>query len=241
MGDLRETPRSVTVGGLPPIDGSGEPRDERPQDVGEPFGNCIRLTASEQDNIRTMLTEASIGYGEDAIKTFKSLLGAEAKSKLDAILGDPQKAPFRKNLYGVFTKGTAADVMSRIYAAINLLQREGVEIPGAVTNFFQSFSRLNDIYQTMTDEMARIDGLIDTLVLDGAKVPPRRRRRAGSREEPDGVRRQHLVESRQGVRLREVRRRRQQIHHLRRKRAQGRERPDLRRRGRRTCLPDLTA
>ena len=134
------------------------------------FGNCIRLSASEQNNIRTMLTKASIGYGEDAIKTFKKLLGAEAKSKLEAILADPQKEAFRKNLYGVFTKGTAADVMSRIYAAINLLQREGVEIPGSVTNFFQSFSRLNDIYQTMADEMARIDGLIDTLVLDDAAL-----------------------------------------------------------------------
>ena len=81
---------------------------------------------------------------------------------------DPQKEAFKKNLHGVFTKGTAADVMARIYAAMNLLQREGVEIPGAVTNFFQSFSRLNDIYQTMTDEMARIDAMIDTLVLDEA-------------------------------------------------------------------------
>ena len=135
------------------------------------FGNCIRLSPADQDNIRTMLSKASVGYGEDAIKTFRNLLGNEAKAKLDAILADPQKASFKKNLYGVFTKGTAADVMARIYAAVNLLQREGVEIPGAVANFFQSFSRLNDIYQTMTDEMARIDGMIDTLVLDEASLP----------------------------------------------------------------------
>ena len=76
-----------------------------------------------------------------------------------------------KNLFGVFTKGTSVDVMARIYAAMNLLQREGVEIPGTVANFFQSFSRLNDIYQTMTDEMARIDAMIDTLVLDENKLP----------------------------------------------------------------------
>ena len=76
-----------------------------------------------------------------------------------------------KNLFGVFTKGTSVDVMARIYAAMNLLQREGVEIPGTVANFFQSFSRLNDIYQTMTDEMTRIDAMIDTLVLDENKLP----------------------------------------------------------------------
>ena len=135
------------------------------------FGNCIRLSATEQEHIRTMLTKASIGYGADAIATFKKLLGADAKAKLEAILADPQKADFRKNLYGVFKKGTSADVMSRIYAAMNLLQREGVEIPGTITNFFQSFSRLNDIYQTMTDEMAHIDSLIDTLVLDESVLP----------------------------------------------------------------------
>ena len=135
------------------------------------FGNCIRLSSADQENIRNMVTKASIGYGEDAIKTFRNLLGQDAKAKLDAVLADPQKAAFRKNLYGVFKKGTAADVMARIYAAMNLLQREGVEIPGAVTNFFQSFSRLNDIYQTMTDEMARIDAMIDTLVLDEPALP----------------------------------------------------------------------
>ena len=135
------------------------------------FGNCIRLSATEQDNIRNMLSKASIGYGEDAIKTFRNLLGDAAKAKLDVILADPQKEEFKKNLYGVFTKGTSADVMARIYAAMNLLQREGVEIPGAVANFFRSFTRLNDIYQTMTDEMTRIDGMIDTLVLDEAAMP----------------------------------------------------------------------
>ena len=135
------------------------------------FGNCIRLSTEEQDNIRNMVSKASIGFGEDAIKSFRNLLGEAGKAKLDAILADPQKAAFRKDLFGVFTKGTSADVMARIYAAINLLQREGVEIPGTVTNFFQSFSRLNDIYQTMTDEMARIDSLIDTLVLSDDALP----------------------------------------------------------------------
>ena len=139
------------------------------------FGNCIRMSAAEQDKIRTLVTKASIGYGEDAIKTFRELLGEDARKKLDAILenkaNDPRNAAFKKDLYGVFTKGTAADVMARIYAAMNLIQREGVEIPGTVANFFQSFSRLNDIYQTMTDEMAHIDDLIDSLALGEDALP----------------------------------------------------------------------
>jgi hypothetical protein len=139
------------------------------------FGNCIRLSAAEQDKIRTLFSKASIGFGEDAIKTFKELLGEEARRKLDDILenkaNNPRNEAFKKDLYGVFTKGTAADVMARIYAAMNLVQREGVEVPGTVANFFQSFSRLNDIYQTMTDEMAHIDGLIDTLVLGENALP----------------------------------------------------------------------
>ena len=139
------------------------------------FGNCIRMSAAEQDKIRVLVSKASIGFGEDAVKTFKELLGEDARRKLDDILenkaNNPHNEAFRKDLYGVFTKGTAADVMARIYAAMNLIQREGVEIPGTVANFFQSFSRLNDIYQTMTDEMAHIDGMIDTLVLGEDALP----------------------------------------------------------------------
>ncbi len=139
------------------------------------FGNCIRLTKKEQETIRNMVSKASIGYGEDAIKTFRKLLGEDAQKKLDTILANKVKNPhfenFKKDLYGVFKKGTSADVMSRIYAAMNLIQREGVEIPGSITSFFQSYSRLNDIYQTMTDEMARIDAMIDTLVLGEDALP----------------------------------------------------------------------
>ena len=139
------------------------------------FGNCIRLSKAEQEKIRMMVTKASIGFGEDAIKTFRELLGEGARRKLDDILAnkgnDKHYDDFKKNLYGVFGKGSSKDVMARIYAAMNLLQREGVEIPGSITGFFQSYSRLNDIYETMTDEMARIDAMIDTLVLDESVIP----------------------------------------------------------------------
>ena len=93
------------------------------------FGNCIRLSPADQDNIRTMLSKASVGYGEDAIKTFRNLLGNEAKAKLDATLADPQKEAFRKNLYGVFTKGTSADVMARIDGMIDTLVLDEASLP----------------------------------------------------------------------------------------------------------------
>ena len=139
------------------------------------FGNCIRLTKAEQEKIRNMVTKASIGFGEDAIKTFRELLGESARKKLDDILAnkgnDAHYEEFKRDLYGIFKKGTSKDVMARIYAAMNLMQREGVEIPGSIAGFFQSYSRLSDIYETMTAEMERIDALIDTLVLDEHAVP----------------------------------------------------------------------
>ena len=139
------------------------------------FGNCIRLTKAEQEKIRILVAKGSIGFGEDAIKTFRDLLGEDARKKLDEILvnkgNDKHCEEFKRNLYGIFRKGTSMDVMSRIYAAMNLMQREGVEIPGSITSFFQSYARLSDIYDTMTEEMARIDAMIDTLVLDEEALP----------------------------------------------------------------------
>ena len=133
------------------------------------FGNCIRMTSSEQMNVRDMFTKASLGFGEDAINSFKKLLSPAEKTKLENLLR--QDAAFQKNLYGIFKKGTEMDVMARIYAAMNLLQRKGVDIPDSISHFFQSFSRLNDIYEAMADEMARIDEAIDTLVLGEEALP----------------------------------------------------------------------
>ncbi|MBQ7650925.1 MAG: hypothetical protein IJS15_08195 [Victivallales bacterium] len=133
------------------------------------FGNCIRLTENEQKDVRNIFTKASLGFGEDAIKSFMKLLSQEEKTKLEGILAHDES--FKNNLYGIFKKGTGMDVMARIYAAMNLLQRKGVDVPGSIANFFQSFSRLNDIYQTMTEEMAHIDEMLDTLVLDENALP----------------------------------------------------------------------
>ena len=115
-----------------------------------------------------MLSKASVGYGEDAIKTFRNLLGNEAKAKLDAILADPQKESFWKNLYGVFTKGTSADVMARIYAAVNLLQREDSALLGSAVAALRNApddEQLIAAQPNAAEEFAAIDRKADKIEL----------------------------------------------------------------------------
>jgi len=112
------------------------------------FGNVVRLTMDERKQLVAMFQAAMLGDSDAFVAALKGLMPENVK-----VEGDPLKT----ELAAVFAKGTVKDVLARFLAAMTLLQRQGLPVPGAVYNFAQSLMRIQGVLGAFDDGIAEIE------------------------------------------------------------------------------------
>lgn len=135
------------------------------------FGNCSRLTSDDQKLFRMMLIHATVGKEGSFLSKFDtSGLDENARGKLE------------KQLHVVLNKGTASDVLSRMHCALTLMQQQGIPVPKNISNFINSFVRLNGVLTAMDDEIDQLTTLSSSIVV----APPVEQMDLGTVQLDDG-------------------------------------------------------
>ena len=117
------------------------------------FGNATHLTDLERGNVLRMISAALVGWSDMFESSFKALLSKEGLAEYDEANED---GAVSRDLAEVIHKGTRNDVGMRIAAALMLLQKHGIEVPGAIYNFNQCQMRLGGTVDSMEALLSRI-------------------------------------------------------------------------------------
>ena len=124
------------------------------------FGNATHLTPVERGHVLRMISAALVGWSDMFETSFRSLLSAEGKAQYDAANAG---GVVSRDLAEALNKGTGMDVGMRIAAALMLLQKHGIEVPGAIYNFNQCQMRLGGTVDAMNILLARISTELERL------------------------------------------------------------------------------
>jgi len=119
------------------------------------FGNVMRLTKQQQQELVFMFTSALTANEADFLDAVNKLLSDAEKAKLATA-----KADVLRDLGEVLNKGSADDALPRLLAGMAIFQQHGISVPETVHNFIQSLARLESV---MTGYETAIRGLEDTL------------------------------------------------------------------------------
>lgn len=117
------------------------------------FGNATHLTDLERSNVLRMISAALVGWNDMFESSFKALLSDEGRRAYDRANSD---GVVSRDLAEVIHKGSRNDVGMRIAAALMLLQKHGIEVPGAIYNFNQCQMRLGGTVDSMNTLLSRI-------------------------------------------------------------------------------------
>lgn len=121
------------------------------------FGNCHRLTENEHKMILKLFVRTMTGDAGGFVDAIAGSLPTEAEQK--AFKKAAEGAT--KDLKVVLAKGTANDVLPRLQSGLTVLQRQGLSLPPALTQFVQSFVRLSGAVSAYDGQ---IQDLLDTAV-----------------------------------------------------------------------------
>jgi hypothetical protein len=124
------------------------------------FGNATHLTPFERGHVLRMISAALVGWSDMFETSFKALLSAEGNAQYAAANSEGKVS---RDLAEALNKGTGMDVGMRIAAALMLLQKHGIEVPGAIYNFNQCQMRLggtvdamNILFERISAELSRM-------------------------------------------------------------------------------------
>lgn len=124
------------------------------------FGNATHLTELERVHVLRMISAALVGWNEMFESSFKALLSEEGLAEYDVA---NRHGDVSRDLAEVLNKGTEKDVGMRIAAALMLLQKHGIEVPGSIYNFNQCQMRLGGTVDEMNMILADISKLMSRM------------------------------------------------------------------------------
>ena len=145
------------------------------------FGNATHLTELERVHVLKMITAAQVGWHDMFESSFRELLTDKGRADFDAANKD--KA-ITKDLAEVLHRGSLSDIGMRISAALQLLQKYGIEVPGSIYNFNQCQMRLGGTVNEMCALLDEIKTLMQQMSLPHLEVPSAR---GGGVARPGGV------------------------------------------------------
>ena len=114
----------------------------------------------ERSHVLRMISAALVGWNGMFETSFKALLSDEGRAQFDAANSEGKVS---RDLAEVLNKGTGMDVGMRIAAALMLLQKHGIEVPGAIYNFNQCQMRLGGTVDAMNHLLGRIEAAMSRL------------------------------------------------------------------------------
>ncbi len=132
------------------------------------FGNATHLTDLERANVLKMITAAQVGWNDMFESSFRELLTDKGRADFD--LANKDKA-ITKDLAEVLHRGSLSDIGMRISAALQLLQKHGIEVPGSIYNFNQCQMRLGGTVNEMCDLLDEISTLMSQMSLPPVQEP----------------------------------------------------------------------
>ncbi|MBR6586583.1 MAG: phosphotransferase, partial [Kiritimatiellae bacterium] len=124
------------------------------------FGNATHLTETERTHVLRMISAALVGWNEMFESSFKALLSEKGRAEYDARNAEGK---ISRELAEVLKKGHGNDVGLRIAAALMLLQKNGIEVPGPIYNFNQCQMRLGGTVDAMNALLGRIRSILTRL------------------------------------------------------------------------------
>ena len=145
------------------------------------FGNATHLTELERVHVLKMITAAQVGWHEMFESSFRELLTDKGRADFDAANKDKS---ITKDLAEVLHRGSLSDIGMRISAALQLLQKYGIEVPGSIYNFNQCQMRLGGTVNEMCALLDEIKTLMQRMSLPHLDVPSAR---GGAVARPGGV------------------------------------------------------
>lgn len=127
------------------------------------FGNAIRLSEAEQTGLAKLFVTA--GYNNEVDKpagTFldalANLLDADGKNALAA-----ERNAIERELAEVMKLGTSDRLISKVFAALAVVQRHKVSLPEGVNAFVQSLSRLKGAMSQIDDLIEQSETVFETI------------------------------------------------------------------------------
>ncbi len=130
------------------------------------FGNAHKLSRWQQENILLMLGSAAARDTNRFLDGFRALLPESAWHDFDAKRNtqlDDDHPSLHTIIHTILNKGTQRDTGPRILAALQELQKAGLELPGPIFNFSQSQMRLQGVIDQVNKQIAQVDGYLKAL------------------------------------------------------------------------------
>jgi hypothetical protein len=134
------------------------------------FGNATHLTELERAHVLRMISAALVGWNDMFESSFKMLLSDKGREEYDSA---NMRGDVSRDLAEVLHKGSQADVGMRIAAALMILQRHGIEVPGSIYNFNQCQMRLGGTVDEMCmllNELSMMMSQMSFPVIDHAET-----------------------------------------------------------------------
>jgi hypothetical protein len=132
------------------------------------FGNATHLTPVERNHVLRMISAALVGWNDMFESSFKALLSDKGRAEYDA---KNTGGKISRDLAEVLKKGHGVDVGMRIAAALMLLQKHGIEVPGPIYNFNQCQMRLGGTVDAMNLLLGRLRSILTTLQIPRLVFP----------------------------------------------------------------------
>lgn len=135
------------------------------------YGNAQRLTKAEMKNLKWALAWVPARDPHNFLEYYRQILSPEGRRQLDA-----KRKTIEAALTNVFERGNVADTGKIVSAIFQVIQQNGVELPGAIFCILQSMQRLDESMRLMNEQLARVETAFHALKLGndvGADDSPR--------------------------------------------------------------------
>ena len=148
-------------GGNIMIDPTTDPKADKGLTVID-FGNAHKLSKAQQESILLMVGSAAAQDTNRFLDGFRALLPPESRAAFDrkrAGEGTEEAPSLHAIVHEIFYKAetSSKDTGPRILACLQEIQKEGIELPGAINNFSQSQIRLQGVIDQANEQLEEID------------------------------------------------------------------------------------
>lgn len=135
------------------------------------FGNAHKLSREQQESVLLMVGAASAQDTNRFLDGFRALLPPESRAEFDrkrAGEGTDENPSLHAIVHAIFYKDgtTCKQTGQRILACLQELQKEGIELPGAINNFSQSQIRLQGVIDQANEQLEEVEHLMKLLAAD---------------------------------------------------------------------------
>lgn len=157
-------------GGNIMIDDNPDPAENKGLTILD-FGNAHKLSREQQESVLLMVGAASARDTNRFLDGFRALLPPESRAEFDrkrAGEGTDENPSLHAIVHAIFYKDrtTSKQTGQRILACLQELQKEGVELPGAINNFSQSQMRLQGVIDQANEQLEEVERLMKQLAVD---------------------------------------------------------------------------